>query len=183
MNIKTLKEISMKFKAATGSINLDLGCGLYAPDGYIGIDNYIGIDIQKGEKLPDYIHDLNETIPLEDGVVDSVVTSHFLEHAHLDFIIPEVARLLKKGGRFKNAIPYAFSAEVHYPGHNLFLTEKWSLESPMVAQSFEVEDVSYLESDEYKNLPKNVKDQFPFEFARTFLCQSCKEFTITLKRK
>ena len=175
-----MEEIAKSFKKKFGKLNLDLGCGQYPRDKHFGIDNYLGVDIQIGEGQPHYIMDLNENIPLKDMVVDNVFTSHSLEHLRLDHIIPEVGRLLKKGGEFKNIIPYASSAEGMYPGHQIFLTEKWFKESPMIEKYFIIKDISYKETEEYLKLPNKIKEMFPFEIARVFFFQACNEFTITM---
>jgi SAM-dependent methyltransferase len=175
----TLIGICEEFKVKYGHISLDLGCGNYCIPEHIGIDNLIGVDIQvDGMSPPAFIHDLNLPIPLPNESVDAVFTSHFLEHSRLDFIIPEVARILKPRGKFINRMPYASSAEGHYPGHNLFLTEKWFHESPLFNRHFSIEGVDFVPSDEYSALSEDIKQKFNFEFARTFFWQACKEFTL-----
>lgn len=182
--MNSLINICEDFKNKYGHLSLDLGSGNYCTPEHVGIDNYIGVDIQEdGLAPPAFMHDLNLPIPLPDSCVDNVFTSHFLEHSKLDFIIPEVARLLKVGGAFTNRIPYASSAEGHYPGHNLFLTEKWFYESPLFNRHFSIDRVTFVPSDEYSALPEDLKQKFPFEFARTFLWQACKEFTLYAKKK
>jgi predicted SAM-dependent methyltransferase len=55
-------------------VRIDVGCGLQKRPGYIGLD--------KDEVCkPDIIHDTEYgEIPIGDGLVDTIYTSHTLEH-------------------------------------------------------------------------------------------------------
>ena len=66
-----------------------------------------------------------------------------------------------------------------YPGHHIFLTEKW-FEANVTFQSlFEITDRKFKKSPEYESLPWWIKLLFPFDTARTVLFNACNEMTIT----
>lgn len=89
-------------------MKIDLGCGLGKREGYTGVDCYEaeGIDV---------VTDLTKTLPFEDGSVEAISTSHFLEHvtdnqvmdilaecyrvsapgAVLEIIVPNLPRVLE----------------------------------------------------------------------------------------
>lgn len=81
-------------------LRLDLGCGDSKPDGYVGIDKepFEGVD---------WVWDIERGgIPAYDGTVDEVRAVHFLEHcADPDFIMREIWRVLKPGGRLVFEVP------------------------------------------------------------------------------
>ncbi len=89
-------------------VKIDLGCGANKQPGFLGIDN---------RKLPgvDIVHDV-ETFPwpLPDECAFLVMASHLVEHIEphggvfLRFM-DEVWRILKPGGQFMMAFPYAGS--------------------------------------------------------------------------
>ena len=55
-------------------LKLNLGCG---PDIK---EDFINIDILNNQRMPDMVHDLNNGIPFNDGVVGEILAKHFLEH-------------------------------------------------------------------------------------------------------
>ena len=129
-----------------GSLRLDLGCGYYKPKGYIGIDNLCGKSTQivNSNNCPDILMDLNTfEISFDDNCCSEIQSSHFLEHSNLDHIINESYRLLKTQGRFNFTVPYASSAEGMYPGHNIFLTERWFEENINFQSKFKILKASY----------------------------------------
>lgn len=90
-------------------VKLDIGCGSNKQEG-----GFIGIDIRP---LPgvDIVQDLEKfPWPLPDNCASLAVSSHVIEHINpargifLQFM-DEVWRILKPGGRFVIAVPYAGS--------------------------------------------------------------------------
>ena len=157
-------------------LRVDLGCGFYKPAGFIGVDNLIGSHSQIPDQgnLPDILMDLNrDRIPLPDQSCVEIRTSHFLEHSNLPHIFDEVFRMLKPGGVFINVFPYANSAEGMYPGHNIFLTEKWFEKNLHFQRLFFIDEIEYFESEDYSSLPAKVKELLPFPLARKFLFNAC----------
>jgi len=179
--INTLEELIKKYDPQSLGLRLDLGCGYYKPDGFIGIDNLIGhaTQIENLQNLPDIFMDLNfEKIPFENNSCIEIRASHFIEHSNLDHIFSEAWRLLKKDGVFNFVVPYANSAEGMYPGHTIFLTEKFFYENLHFSNHFHIIKEVYKESGDYTNLPDSIKTIFPFDIARKHLFNACSEMQI-----
>jgi len=177
----SMEELLKKFN---GKVFVDLGCGYYKPRGYIGIDDLRGEDAQiiNTTNLPDIFMDLNrEALPFNDNSVDVIRSSHFLEHSHLDHILSESFRVLKPGGKFIAIVPYANSAEGLYPGHTLFLTEKWFKENIYFKNHFKIQTEKYYPSSTYRSLPFFIRMFIPFKYARLFLFNACWQMKLTCK--
>jgi SAM-dependent methyltransferase len=162
-------------------LRLDLGCGYVKPVGFIGIDNLSGsgVQIPNEENAPDILMDLNnEPLPFPDSSCEEVRSSHFLEHSNVSHIINDSHRVLKTGGTFLFAVPYANSAEGMYPGHLLFFTEKWFYENLNFQSKFEIVRETYTPSDYYETLPRLFRRTVPFDFARKFLFNACSQMII-----
>jgi SAM-dependent methyltransferase len=159
-----------------GSYRLDLGCGYVKPTGFIGIDNFSGeaTQIPNSANMPDIIMDLNlNKLPFPNDSCEEIRSSHFLEHSQVMHIISESHRVLRPGGLFMFAIPYANSAEGMYPGHYQFLTEKWFYENISFNEKFRIEREEYFPSKYWLELPKIIRLLFPFNFARKFFFNAC----------
>jgi len=149
-----LQQLREKFNV-DGLLRLDLGCGYYKPVGFVGIDNLCGesTQLKNVENYPDILMDLNTfRIPFEDGSCIEIRSSHFLEHSNLDHIIDESFRLLKPQGKFNFTVPYASSAEGMYPGHHIFLTERWFEENINFQSKFKITKISYKPSSYWQGL-------------------------------
>jgi SAM-dependent methyltransferase len=82
-------------------MKLNLGSGSKTRDGYINID----ID---ESAQPDLILDISTGLPYSDNSVDEIIAYDFLEHIKPDkviFVINEIWRVLKPGGRFEHLTP------------------------------------------------------------------------------
>jgi SAM-dependent methyltransferase len=169
--------------AAAGEtgLRLDLGCGYVKPEGFVGLDNLVGEGAQIVEEAnaPDVLIDLNRSrFPFPDNSCVEVRSSHFLEHSNLDHVINESHRVLKPHGLFMFAVPYANSAEGLYPGHAIFLTEKWFAENLNFQAKFELIGEEYTASDDWLALPALVRRVIPFDFARKHLFNACRQMTL-----
>jgi SAM-dependent methyltransferase len=165
-------------------LRLDLGCGYSKPPGYIGLDNLVGegAQIKNEANAPDILMDLNrEPLPFPDESCEEVRSSHFLEHSILDHVIDESHRVLRPGGSFRFAVPYANSAEGMFPGHTIFLTEKWFHENLNFQAKFEIVSEDYLPSDDWLELPRTLRRLVPFGFARKHLFNVCREMTVVAR--
>lgn len=84
-------------------INLDIGCGGNKQSGFVGIDlrPLPGVDI---------VHDLEKfPYPIEDGVCNTIVGSHIIEHIKpwvMIDLMNELWRILRVGGKVALAFPY-----------------------------------------------------------------------------
>ncbi|WP_295544015.1 class I SAM-dependent methyltransferase [uncultured Thiohalocapsa sp.] len=167
-------------------MRLDLGCGYYKPQGYIGLDNLVGeaAQIINQDNAPDILMDLSaQPLPFADNSVDEVRSSHFLEHSNLDHVLNESWRVLKPGGRLVFTVPYANSAEGMYPGHHIFLTERWFHENLNFQAKFHIERERYDPSQAWRRLPLVVRGLIPFSFARTFLFNACWQMQIVARKR
>lgn len=163
-------------------LKIDLGCGFSKPTGFLGIDNLTGKNsqIQDHHNYPDLLMDLNSfSLPFPDNSCVEIRASHFLEHSNIDHIINEVFRLLKPKKFFLFAVPYANSAEGMYPGHNLFLTEKFFYENINFQEKFSIVKEEFFPSNNYLNLPYVIRLLLPFNFARIFLFNACNQMILT----
>ncbi|MDU0344001.1 class I SAM-dependent methyltransferase [Bosea rubneri] len=181
----SLSDLVSEYRREDGLIDIDLGCGYYKPDGFIGLDNLSATESQIDTgRLPDIMMDLNvDDLPFGDGVCNEVRSSHFLEHSNLSHIFAQSHRVLKSEGTFRFTVPYANSAEGMYPGHAIFLTEKWFQENIQFNELFKIISITYTPSKEYECLPIYMKKLFPFEIARVHLFNSCREMTMITTRK
>lgn len=155
---------------------IDLGCGYVKPSGFIGIDNLSGksSQIPDAANAPDILMNLDkEKLPFDDSTCEEVRSSHFLEHSNIMHIFNESHRVLRPGGIFLFAVPYANSAEGMYPGHLQFFTEKWFHENIVFNEKFKIESEEYFPSDYWRSLPGIVRWIIPFKFARTFFFNAC----------
>ena len=171
--------------AETG-LRIDLGSGYAKPDGFVGLDNLIGerVQIPSEANAPDILMDLNQTrFPFAAEAVDEVRSSHFLEHSNLDHVIDESHRVLRRDGIFHFAVPYANSAEGMYPGHLIFLTEKWFYENINFQSKFVIVEETYTPSDDWLALPRAVRRIVPFDYARRFLFNACRQMIIIARKK
>lgn len=179
-----VRSINDILSSNSGRLKLDIGCGYYKAKGYIGIDNLIGKDaqIENQDNLPDILMDLNQArIPFPDESCAEIRSSHFLEHSNLSWIIDESYRLLKPEGRFDFTVPYANSAEGMYPGHAIFLTERWFFENRNFQSKFEILKIHYDRSLYWKT--SLLRFVIPFDVARKFLFNACWQMSMHCKKR
>ena len=100
-------------------MKLNLGCGTDNLEGYTNMD------------MRDYGHnivrDVRRGIPFGDNTFDEVYTCHFMEHVgHKDiyFVVEEIWRVLKDGGRFIIRVPHSATPFAFYPDHVSFWNEQ-----------------------------------------------------------
>lgn len=97
-----------------------LGAGSHRLEGFTHIDIV---------PLPgiDYVCDITKGLPFEDNSIDEVYSQDFLEHIPQDkavFVINEICRVLKPGGRMEHKVPNAgtrndFASPTHLSHWNL----------------------------------------------------------------
>jgi len=82
-------------------MKLNLGCGFNQIDGFINIDS-------REEVGPDLVCDICQGLPYDDNSVSEVRAFDFLEHISIGktvFVIEEIWRVLKEGGKFESFTP------------------------------------------------------------------------------
>lgn len=143
-----LNNLIKEFKEKYGIVKVDLACGNNKKS-----KEYIGIDIAETDSV-DFVVDLQQyPWPIEDGSVDEINISHYIEHIpHLDIIgivknsnsfeefkqglinskdgfiefFNEINRILKSGGKIYINSPYYTSIRAYGdPTHTRYLGE-WS---------------------------------------------------------
>jgi len=163
-------------------LKLDLGCGYYKPEGYIGIDNGIGFgaQIENQENFPDILMDIDKNpLPFADNSCMEVRASHFLEHSNDGIhVINEIFRVLHPAGLFRLILPYASSALGMYPGHHAFFTEKWFHENIWFQQHWDIRHEIFTPSDYWKHSPWYFRKLIPFDWARIFFFNACEQMEL-----
>jgi SAM-dependent methyltransferase len=86
---------------AAAPVRIDVGCGGWKEEGYIGLDTFDGPNV-------DFRIDLNvDKLPFQDNSVDHAVSYHALEHLpNFEHTVAEVWRALKPNAQFFVALPY-----------------------------------------------------------------------------
>ena len=172
-----------------GELSVDLGCGYANRPEVIGIDDLrdARAQIPNEDTAPDLLFDLAyEPLPFPDASCAEVSSSHFLEHIghdRLAHLFDEVARVLRPGGRFVVAGPYANSAEGMFPGHATFYTEKWFRLNPVFQGHFAIVEEHFTPSDDWADVPWLLRRILPFHLARRFLFNACSEMRIVGERR
>ena len=104
---------------ATG-IKIDLGCGRYKREGFIGVDKFSIVN-------PDIVCDVeNEQLPFEDSSVSEIYSSHVFEHiVDIQTVMNECYRVLAPTGTLTIRVPY-WSSEGAFrdPTHVRYFSEK-----------------------------------------------------------
>jgi SAM-dependent methyltransferase len=159
-------------------IRLDLGCGYYKREGFVGIDNLIGAEsqVRRQNSGPDVIADLSAGIPLADASVAEVFASHFLEHVPIDRLLKEMFRVLRPDGKAEIILPYANSAQGMYPGHTAFYTEQWFRENLLFQGLFCITKIGWRKTPVFDQLPRGLRRDF--SLARQVLFNVCDEMSI-----
>jgi len=83
-------------------IRLNLGCGPYP------IEGCINIDMNPRQAKADLIRDVRRGLPYDDGSVDAITASHFLEHLSCDemlALMEECWRVMKPRAQFSIVVP------------------------------------------------------------------------------
>lgn len=143
MRIKCLVDVLMSWRkwkalAASSSIKLELGSGVKkGSNGWTTVDLY-GADIS---------HDLKRGIPLPDGSVDKIYTSHMLEHipyGNLIDFINECHRVLKNKGELSVCVPNAGLYIQAYVDERQFLENGQGYRPAFVKTGSFLDQVNYI---------------------------------------
>jgi predicted SAM-dependent methyltransferase len=104
-------------------MHLDIGCGAKTGEGYWGMDIR-----DCGQEV---LWDARQGIPFPNCSLDSIRSSHFMEHLSdeesID-MLQEILRTLKHKGHFYCRVPHATNPTAFYFGHKTFWNE-WRVEA------------------------------------------------------
>lgn len=121
-----------------GCVWLELGSGPKK-----GANGWTTVDLNGG----DIAYDLRKGIPLPDGSVDRIYTSHMLEHIpykNLVLFIDECFRVLKKGGELSVSVPNAGFYIGAYSRGDIFTDKENFYESARVDTGSLLDQVNYI---------------------------------------
>jgi len=102
---------------------IDLGCGDRPYEAYLRqyCDQYIGIDWGSTQhtRVADVLADLNEPLPVQDAVADTVISFSVMEHLREpSLFLREAARIMRPGGKIILQVPFMW--RVHEAPHDFF---------------------------------------------------------------
>jgi predicted SAM-dependent methyltransferase len=115
----TINQVLKRLPIIKEPINLEIGCGARLQKGFIGMDVR-----DCGQEI---VWDATEGIPLAGDTVDSIVTSHVIEHftdEEVKGIFREIYRVLKKGGTTYHILPHVTDPRAYYFDHKTFWNEE-----------------------------------------------------------
>jgi SAM-dependent methyltransferase len=121
----------VKFSGFIKGTLYDLGCGeMPYREWLLGYaDRYIGVDWSNSphDLKADIVANLNEALPIENQVADSVISLSVMEHLREpQFFLSEAHRILKPGGAIILQVPFMWW--VHEAPHDYFRYTKYGLE-------------------------------------------------------
>lgn len=161
-------------------IKLDVGCGNYKKDGYIGIDisDFPCVNI---------VRDIQKGLPFSDNTIDEIYCNHCLEHIdELIFVMNEFCRVLKKESLLYVNVPLAY-APVNLPSGDIInMIGSGAFRDPTHKRFFTPETFfywtkGYMENAEYGiNSFFEIKDQNIIKEIRNSHCMGF-NLKITLK--
>ncbi len=102
-----------------GEVKLEIGCGNNKQPGFIGIDVR-----DCGQEI---VWDVRDGIPFPDNSIDTIWSSHVLEHFDNDEckeLFREIYRVLKPGGTIESILPHAMDPTAFYFDHITFWNEE-----------------------------------------------------------
>lgn len=98
-------------KTLKPKVKINLGSGTKPLKGYLNVDMDPALH-------PDVVCDADKGLPFKDNSVDEVYSEHFLEHVKdIMFVIAEIKRVLKKGGKFHSRVPHFSCLSAHFYQH------------------------------------------------------------------
>lgn len=99
-------------------IKLDIGCGKWKMEGYVGLDR-----LDFGQEI---IWDINHGIPLPDSSVSEIYSSHTIEHLKTDELanfFSEVVRVAINGAPLVLRAPHSETIKAYYLCHFSYWNE------------------------------------------------------------
>lgn len=151
-------------------MKLDLGCGKRKQEGFIGVDAiaFEGVDV---------VHDLRQSWPWEDGTVEQVFSSHFVEHLTGDeriHFFNELWRVMKPGATAQIITPdWSHACAYGDPTHQwpplsswyaLYLNKAWrDINAPHVGYTCDFDWTTGGSWDEWLNVRNGETKMFAMQ--------------------
>ncbi|WP_020526573.1 methyltransferase domain-containing protein [Flexithrix dorotheae] len=159
LNFTILKAYHRIINKYSSGLLLDCGCGhvpYYSMYKNLVKDNYCvdwDTSSNKNQYL-DKIANLNESIPYQDDMFDTVLLTDVLEHiSNPKNLVSEINRVLKKGGKVIITVPFFYW--IHEPPHDFFRYTEFSL-----TNFCEENNLKIIELESYGGLPDVMLDLF-----------------------
>ncbi len=118
----------------------DLGCGEKPFESYFHryCSKYVGVDwaSSQHDTKADIIADLNQPIPVDDQVADTVISISVLEHLYSPMVmLGEAYRILRPGGALLLQVPFMW--HIHEEPHDYFRFTRYGLERMLLQAGFQ----------------------------------------------
>ena len=99
---------------------IDIGCGAFKKDGFIGVDFVPSPGV-------DHVVNLEtESLPFPDRSCDFIYSSHCLEHiSNPNHLFSEIGRVSSNGAKIEFWVPYAHHNDALLLGHHQYYTEEF----------------------------------------------------------
>lgn len=84
-------------------VKIDLGCGPNKKEGFVGVDQFAFPNVDHVVQIA------KEPLPFEDGSVEEVHASHFVEHltaAERCYLMNDLFRVMKPGAKMQMIVPH-----------------------------------------------------------------------------
>lgn len=142
---------------------LDVGCGSKPYRSLFKVDEYVGLEIDRGVSsrngVADYLYN-GTSFPFEDAAFDAVLCNQVLEHVfNPDEFLGEIQRILKPGGRLLLTVPFVW--DEHEQPHDFARYSTFGLNALMEKQGFRFVEHRKLGADA----------SILFQLANAYLCK------------
>lgn len=157
------------------AMKIDIGCGRYRKDGFIGID------MQKTTCV-DILSNVDYGLPFADDSIEEVYSSHTIEHlTNCDLFLRELARVCKSGALIELRMPYYSYIFALNPGHKYPFSDEWfqAVVRDYYSNLFSIEKVEYKECPGVRD--ELGKYEIDFSFAKKHFNNVIEDFTVYLR--
>lgn len=106
---KKLHEDIAKYSHYLNGKCMDFGCGIQPYKKMLSVREYVGVEIETGDRIKGITYYDGHTLPFQDEEFDSIISSEVFEHVgNIEEIVMELKRVLKKDGIMLITVPFAY---------------------------------------------------------------------------